>query len=193
MRPQKSFRERQQQQRRKRLASNSNQGSPNTQTLPTLTLFLSLQVHGIYPLRFFTDLSSKSDSPHIQPWRSLLFFYLLFLLVAPLFVFSSFFLHFCPLLKQDLRSPCVKPMNDERARNGRRRLVARLGQRRNKHGVVVQQRRGQRKWERPPRRRDRSEGGGNIKNNNHPVSLRYICLLILVVSFCCPPCLSFYL
>ena len=30
----------------RRSASNSNQGSPNTQTLPTITLFLPLQVHG---------------------------------------------------------------------------------------------------------------------------------------------------
>ena len=55
--------EEQQQQRssRKRLASNSNQGSPNTQTVPSLTLFLPLQVHGSW-LGFLQSLYWKSDT-----------------------------------------------------------------------------------------------------------------------------------
>ena len=44
---------------RKRLASNSNQGSPNTQTLPTLTLFLPLQVHGSWLVFFRALLGSR--------------------------------------------------------------------------------------------------------------------------------------
>merc|ERR1711966_487122 len=47
--------------RSRRLASNSNQGSPNTQTLPTLTLFLPLQVHGSW-LGFLQSSHWKSDS-----------------------------------------------------------------------------------------------------------------------------------
>ena len=38
----------------------NNQGSPNIQTLSTLTLFLSLQVHGVCcPIYFFAELSWK--------------------------------------------------------------------------------------------------------------------------------------
>ena len=55
---------------RKRLASiNSNQCSPNTQTLPTLTLFLPLQVHGSW-LVFLQSSHWKSDTTtHLALFR----------------------------------------------------------------------------------------------------------------------------
>ena len=46
------------------MASNSNQGSPNTQTLPTLTLFLPLQVHGLW-LVLLQSSHWKSDNTTI--------------------------------------------------------------------------------------------------------------------------------
>ena len=45
------------------LESNSNQGSPNTQTLPTLTLFLPLQVHGSW--LFFCRALEVGYSPDV--------------------------------------------------------------------------------------------------------------------------------
>ena len=45
----------------KRSASNSNQGPPNTQTLPTLTLFLPLSTGAWFMVGFFAELHWKSD------------------------------------------------------------------------------------------------------------------------------------